>query len=136
MSTATPAVAPKAQPPRKRQPPATAAAPSAVAQAKRRASIPSRPVIQHTALLRAELQASLNRATGALLQADSALSVAADDRDMDIALANQRYAAIREGIDAERDDIVRSIAGIEAALAATGEPKANVIQIRSEEAAA
>jgi len=102
----------------------------AVAEAKRRATIPSRPVIQHTGLLRAELQASLNRANGALLQADSALSVAADDRDMDIALANQRYDAIREGIDAERTDILRSIAGIEAALSATAD-KANVVPMRS-----
>lgn len=118
---------------RKRQPATSSAAPSAVADAKRRSSIPSRPVIEHTALLRAELQASLNRANGALLHADNALSVAADDRDMDIALANQRFAAIRQGLDAERDDIVRSIAGIEAALAAT-EPKANIVQLHSEAA--
>lgn len=134
--TAKPAAATDAPPQRKRQPTASAAAAKPVADAKRRASIPSRPVIQHTSLFRAELQAALNRANGALLNADNALSVAADDRDMDISLANQRFDAIREGIDAERIDILRSIAGIEAALAATGEPKANVVQLRKDEAAA
>lgn len=91
----------------------------AVTEAKKRATIPTRPVIQHTNLFRAELQAALRRANGALLNADNALSVAADDRDADMALVSQRFDAIRAQIDAERDDILRNIAGIEAALAAT-----------------
>ena len=96
----------------------------AVTEAKKRATIPTRPVIQHTSLFRAELQAALRRANGALLNADNALSVAADDRDADMALVSQRFDAIRAQIDAERDDILRNIAGIEAALAATSPKEA------------
>lgn len=110
-----------------------------VAEAKRRATIPTRPVIQHTSLFRAELQAALNRANGALLNADAALSVASDDRDMEVALANQRYDAIRGQIDAERSDILKNIAGIEAALAATAPVEAtkpNVVPLRAEGEAA
>lgn len=104
----------------------------AVTEAKKRATIPTRPVIRHTSLFRAELQAALNRANGALLNADNALSVAADDRDAEISLANQRFDAIRAQIDAERDDILNNIAGIEAALAATAPKDAgsNVEPIR------
>jgi len=103
--------------------------PPAVTEAKRKATIPSRPVIEHTKLLRAELQAAHIKASNALLSADAALSAAADSRDADIALANQRFDAIRAEVDAERDDILASIKGIEAALAAT-EPKSNVEPIR------
>lgn len=101
----------------------------AVAEAEINATIPSRPVIQHTKLLRAELQAAHIKANNALLSADAALSAAADSRDADIALANQRFDAIREELDAERTDILSSIKGIEAALAAT-EAKSNVEPIR------
>lgn len=93
--------------------------PPAVTEAKRKATIPARPVIAHTNLFRAELQASLVKANNALLNADNALSVAADDRDADISMAKQRFEAIRCQLDAERNDILRNIAGIEAALTAT-----------------
>jgi hypothetical protein len=92
---------------------------AAVAEATANATIPSRPVIQHTKLLRAELQVRLSSANGALTTADTALVVAAQDRDAAIELANQRYAAIRAEIDAERDDVLTTIAGLEAALHAT-----------------
>jgi len=116
-----------------RKPPVPAAKPvAAVEDAQKRATIPTRPVIQHTALLRAELQAALNKATSALLKADNELSVAADDRDTDIALATKRFDAIRLQIDAERNDLHRAITGIEAALQATGEQPSNVVVMAAE----
>lgn len=93
--------------------------PAAVKEAAKRASIPKRQVIRHTSLFRAELQAALHAANNELLQADAALSSAADDRNTAIDLANQKYEAIRLGIDEERADLHTKIAGIEAALAAT-----------------
>lgn len=114
----------------------TAPKPAAVAEAEKRSSIPKRPVIQHTALFRAELQAALNVANNEMVQADSALSSAADERDMAVALANQKFEAIRAGLDAERADILLKTAGIEAALKAT-EPAAetapaNVVAMAAE----
>lgn len=140
----------KAPSPRKRQPAKPPAAPSAiaaVADAKRRASIPSRPVIQHTKLLRAELHLALQAMTAALAADDRDLANAAGERDETMeanrreyeakdALAVERFRAIRSGIDANRADVIRAMEGIEAALAATGEPKANVIQMHSEGTAA
>ena len=103
--------------------------PKAVTEAESNATIPSRPVIQHTKLLRAELQVKLNNANGALAVADTALTTAAGERDAAIELASKRFDAIREELDAERTDILGSIKGIEAALAAT-EAKSNVEPIR------
>ena len=99
---------------------------AAVQEASKRASIPKRPVIEHTKLFRAELQAALSAANNELMAADSALVSAADDRDMSISLANQKYDAIREGVDADRADILLKITGIAAALAATA-PASNVV---------
>lgn len=110
----------------------TTAPVTAVKEARKRATVPTRPVIEHSKLFRAELQAALNKATSALLNADSALSVAADDRDTDITLANQRYDAIRLGLDAERADIHRTIGGIEAALKATEPQSSNVVALAAE----
>ena len=98
----------------------------AVQEAQKRASIPKRPVIEHTKLFRAELQAALSAANNELMAADSALVSAADDRDMSISLANQKFEAIREGVDADRTDILLKITGIAAALAATA-PASNVV---------
>ncbi len=72
--------------------------PTPVAVAEKSASIPKRPVIQHTKLLQASLHAS--------------------ERDREIEFAQQKFDAIREGLDAERADIITSIDGIEAALKA------------------
>lgn len=104
----------------------------AVVEARKRATIPTRPVIEHSKLFRAELQAALNKANSALLNADSALSVAADDRDTDVTLANQRFDAIRAGLDLERADINRTIGGIEAALKATEPAPSNVVALAAE----
>ena len=101
----------------------------AVKDAAKRAAIPTRPIIGHTNLFRAELQAALSKANNALLSADNALSSAADDRDMAVSLANQKYEAIRVGVDAERSDIILNIEGIEAALVAINPAPANVVQI-------
>lgn len=100
--------------------------PIAVAQAERQASIPKRQVIQHTQLFRAELQVRLNKANGQLAEADLALANAAADRDAAIELAKQKFDAIRAEVDAERQDIITAITGIEAALTATA-PKANTM---------
>lgn len=112
----------------------TTTMPAAVVAAEKRSSIPKRPVIQHTALFRAELQAALNIVNNEMVQADSALSSAADERDMAISLANQKFDAIRAGLDAERNDILLKTAGIEAALKAT-EPAAepsNIVAMAAE----
>lgn len=89
----------------KKSPPKTIA----VAQAEKAAAVPKRPVISHTGLLRATLQTELRKAQGALQEADMALTLAAEERD-----------------DAERNDIIMSIEGIEAALTATT-PKADTM---------
>lgn len=119
--------------------------PPAVFEASRKATIPSRPVIEHTKLLRANLQVELQAANAALAIADRELANAALERDeaktnnrleheMKDALADQTFDAIRAEVDAGRDDIKLKIAGIEAALAATEpaepEPKSNVEPIR------
>ena len=100
--------------------------PTAVAQAEKAAAVPKRPVITHTGLLRATLQAELRKAQGELQQADIALTLAAEERDDAIAFANQKYDAIRAEVDAERQDIITAITGIEAALTATS-PKADTM---------
>ena len=100
--------------------------PIAVAQAEKQASIPKRQVIQHTQLFRAELQVRLNKANGQLAEADLALANAEADRDAAIELANQKYDAIRAEVDAERQDIITAITGIETALTATS-PKADTM---------
>lgn len=100
--------------------------PIAVAQAEKQASIPKRQVIQHTQLFRAELQVRLNKANGQLAEADLALANAAADRDAAIELAKQKFDAIRAEVDAERQDIITAITGIEAALTATS-PKADTM---------
>ena len=93
----------------------------AVAEAKRNATVPKRQAVQHTKLFRAELQVKLSDANGALAVADAALIAIAGERDAAIELANQRYDAFRRELDAERDDIIRSIKGVEAALEATAD---------------
>lgn len=100
--------------------------PIAVAQAEKAATLPTRPVIQHTQLFRAELQVRLSKANGQLSEADLALTNAAAARDAAIELANQKYEAIRSELDAERQDIMTELAGIEAALTATA-PKAHTM---------
>ena len=92
----------------------------AVVEATRNATIPKRQVVSHTKILRAELQVKLSDANGALAVADSALIAIAGERDGAIELANQRYEAFRHELDAERQDLLRSITGIEAVLEATG----------------
>lgn len=106
------------------------AAVPAVEGARQRASIPKRQVIEHTKLFRAELQAALAAANNELMAADSALASAADDRDMAITLANQKFEAIREGVDADRADLLLKIGGIEAALHATAQAS-NVVPLTS-----
>lgn len=100
-----------------------------VAAAAKAATIPKRPVIQHTKLLTATLQAELRKAQGALQEADMALSIAAQDRDDAINLANARFDAIREGLDQERVDIIRTIDGIEAGLKAMSSQADNVVPL-------
>lgn len=139
----------------KRSPVKSSAASSAVTEARRRSSIPSRPVIEHTALLRAELQAQRSVTLDALASADMGLEVEAGIRDAaaeaaeraydlaltaasnvrsnSMAIATERFRAARAELDAERADIIRAMEGIEAALAAT-EPKANIVQLHSETA--
>lgn len=92
---------------------------TAVVEANRNATVPKRQVVSHTKILRAELQVKLSDANGALAVADSALIAIAGERDGAIELANQRYEVFRRELDAERQDILRSITGIEAALIAT-----------------
>ena len=129
------------RPPRKTK----AVAEPAVAEAKRKATIPTRPVIEHTKLLRASLQVALQEKTAALAAADRDLANAASERDeareanrheheMKDALADQRFDAIRTEVDADRTDILSSMTGIEAALAATEPPqaKSNVEPIRQD----
>lgn len=104
--------------------------PTPVAQAEKQASIPKRPVIEHANLLRATLTATLRKAQGELQNADMALSLAAEERDDAIKLADDRFAAIREGLDAERDDINAAIDAIEAALAKLNPQPDNVVQMK------
>lgn len=92
--------------------------PTPVAVAEKSASIPKRPVIQHTKLLQASLQMERQKANEALHLADTALAIAASERDREIEFAQQKFDAIREGLDAERADIITSMDGIEAALVA------------------
>lgn len=109
--------------------------PTPVAAATKAATIPKRPVIQHTKLLTATLQAELRKAQGALQEADMALSIAAQDRDDAINLANARFDAIREGLDQERVDIIRTIDGIEAGLKAMAPQADNVVPLAQENVA-
>ncbi len=95
----------------------------AVIEAKRNATVPKRQVVSHTKILRAELQVKLSDANSALSVADAALIAIAGERDNAVELANQRYEAFRNELDGERNDILRSITGIEAALVATGDDK-------------
>lgn len=104
--------------------------PTPVAQAEKKASIPKRPVIEHANLLRATLTATLRKAQGELQNADMALSLAAEERDDAVKLANERFAAIREGLDAERSDITTAIDAIEAALAKLTVKPDNVVQMK------
>lgn len=106
--------------------------PAPVAQAEKQASIPKRPVIQHTKLLTATLQAELRKAQGALQEADMALSIAAQDRDDAISLAKAKYDAIREGMDLERENIITCIDGLEAALKKMAGTPDNVVPIAKE----
>lgn len=142
----------------KRQPAKRAAASSAITavkDAKERASIPSRPVIEHTKLLRATLQVERKATNDALAAVDLEMEVEAGARDAAIeaadraydlameaafnaregthALANERHNAIRAQLDEERNDLIRKLDGIEAALTATeAKPTAsNVEPIRS-----
>jgi hypothetical protein len=113
------------------------AAGPAVQEATKRASIPKRPVIEHTKLFRASLQLELQAANAALAVADRDLTNAAAERDeaeetaqraydASVAFARQRFDTIRTQVDAERDDILREINGIEAAMDATT-PASNVV---------
>ena len=124
----------------------TPSKPAAVAAAEKKASIPKRPVIQHTKLFRAELQVALREKNAALAVADRDLAIAASERDEALeanrreyeakdALAVERFKVIRAEVDADRDDILRTIAGIEKALEATGEASAapsNVVAMAAE----
>lgn len=103
-----------------------ASKPTPVAVAEKSASIPKRPVIQHTKLLYASLQMELEKANNALHAADTALAIAASDRDREVEFVNQKFAAIREGLDAERADIITAIDGIEAALKAMSKEQKEV----------
>jgi hypothetical protein len=94
------------------------AKPTPVAVAEKSAAIPKRPVIQHSKLLYASLQMELEKANNVLHAADTALTIAASERDREVEFAHQKFDAIREGLDAERADIITSIDGIEAALKA------------------
>jgi hypothetical protein len=109
--------------------------PAAPATYAVKASVPKRPVIQHAKLLTATLQAEHRKAQGALQEADMALSLAAQERDDAINLANARFDAIREGLDQERADIIRTIDGIEAGLKAMAPQADNVVPLASGEAA-
>lgn len=104
--------------------------PTPVAQAEKQASIPKRPIIEHANLLRTTLTATLRKTQGELQNADMALSLAAEERDDAIKLAHERYDAIREGLDAERDDITTAIDAIEAALAKLTVKPDNVVQMK------
>ena len=106
--------------------------PAPVTTAAKGASIPKRPVIQHTKLLTATLQAEHRKAQGALQEADMALSLAAQERDDAINLANAKFEAIREGLDAERRDIITSIDMLESALKASAPKADNVVPIAKE----
>lgn len=103
--------------------------PAPVTTAVKSASIPKRPVIQHTKLLTATLQAELRKASGALQEADMSLSLAAQERDDAISLANGRFDLIRQGLDAERADIISAMDGLEAALKSMASKPDNVVSI-------
>lgn len=132
--------------------------PKAVAEAESNATIPSRPVIEHTKLFRAERQIERKAMNDALAAVDHQLETEAGIRDAAIeaadrayelameaahnaregahALATERFNAIRAEKDEERADIIRTLEGIEAALAATApakpEAKSNVEPIRQD----
>lgn len=123
-----------------RAPRSSTATPPAVQEAAKRATIPSRPVIQHTSLFRATLQQLRSKATDALASADMALTAAASERDheMDAAkraydaacsVAASRFEAIRSELDAERADCICELDGIDAAMSVTAPAAANVVQI-------
>lgn len=125
-----------------------------VAEAKKRASVPVRPVIQSTKLFRANLQIERQTANDALAAVDHALETEAGIRDAAVeaadktyelaleaarnaregatALAVERFNVVRSELDAERSDIIRVLDGVEAALAATQSdtPPGNVTQLR------
>ncbi|MGV8950105.1 MAG: hypothetical protein ACOH2M_03305 [Cypionkella sp.] len=101
--------------------------PAKIAEA--RATIPTRPVIAHTKLFRAEMQVQHQALNNALANVDHALTAAAGERDAAVELANMRFAVIRAELDAERGDVLRNLDGVEAALDAT-EAKTNVEPIR------
>lgn len=117
-----------------------------VEAAAKRATIPTRPVIEHTKLFRASLQVQQSAATDALSLVDRDLVHAADTRaeemeaanrayGMAMALADQKYDAIRTELDAERVAIISVIDSIDAALAKLDPAPAdesNVVQIAAE----
>lgn len=132
-----------------------------VEAAAKRATIPTRPVIEHTKLFRAELQVQMAAVNCALDQVEHTLATAAGERDAaieaadgayDLAmaaagktrkgaveLASQRFDAIRANLDKEQADLRHKKDGIEAALERTAEPKAetrsepdNVVPIAAE----
>lgn len=132
-----------------------------VEAAAKRATIPTRPVIEHTKLFRAELVILQQTALLDLAQVDHVLMTAVDEcetaqvaaaraEELAIAaaakarkgadeLATQRLSAIRKGADKERADIIRKLDAIERALnepapaeqADETEPN-NVVQIAAE----
>ena len=141
----------------KRPPAKRAAASSAVPAVKgaiASASIPSRPVIEHTKLLRATLQVERKATNDALALVDLemqteagicdaaleaagrayelAIAAASNALQGAVAIANERHNAIRAQLDEERNDLIRKLDGIEAALTATeAKPAAsNVEHIR------
>ena len=130
--------------------------PKAVAEAESSATIPSRPVIEHTKLLRATLQVERKATNDALALVDLemqteagvldaateaahqkyllAMQAAQAAYDGELVLANERHKAISAQLNEERNDLTRKLDGIEAALAATeAKPAAsNVEPIRSD----
>lgn len=119
-----------------------------VEAAAKRATIPTRPVIEHTKLFRAELLLAQSAANSELEQADHIIVTAVEEKNAAQnaaaiaeqiaieaantarrgadALATQRFNTIRSEIEKERNDIICKLDSIEAALKsiADAEPKA------------
>lgn len=93
------------------------------------AEIPARPVIQHTAIHLARLQMDLSATQSALDLVNHRIAAADGERileheaadrarDMAVSFADQKHGEVTGELGKERDDLTRTLEGIEAGIAA------------------